>query len=144
VSNRRIGRSSLLALVMTLVFASSVLAFGKLVHISGTVAKSGSWANYTTTRCTTVSSTSSSKVPHLAITAWPGSNATMYAYVRNPDTNAPMGYGTPSNPVAFPLHDLDARNLGGFQSGTCFRISARKDGFPFAIGSEWWNGDLWY
>lgn len=144
MSIRTVGRSSALAVVLTLVVASSALAVGTLVHISGTVAKNGSWANYTTMRCTTVSSTTTSKVPRLGITAWAGNNATMYAYVRHPSTGQPLGYGTPSNPIVYPLNDLDVRNLGGFQKGTCFTISARKDGFPLASGYEWWNGDLWY
>jgi len=112
-------------------------AHATLVNVSGLVPKGGSWANYNTSRCTT-----GAGKPTLEVQAWAGDNADMYFYIRSSQTNLAIGSYTSSNPRRFPLHDGTIRGFGTIVVGTCFKISARKDGFPFASGSETWTGLL--
>lgn len=136
---RQSARRLALALVLTGVIASLLPAtsFATTVSISGLVPKNGTWAHYTTTRCTTTTSR-----PLLTVTAWAGDNADDYFYLRNPSTGLAIGGYTESNPLRFPLHDSAQRQLGPLASGTCFWMNARKDGFFAASGSETWTGNL--
>jgi hypothetical protein len=114
-------------------------ALATQTNISGLVPKNGSWAYYTTSRCTTAAGR-----PTLKVQAWAGDNADMYFYIRSSTTGLAIGDYTEANPRRFPLHDATTRGFGTIVVGTCFKMTARKDGFPLASGTETWTGLLTY
>ena len=124
------------ALFLLTTLAGPVVAAS--ADISGTVPKNGTWAYYSTRRCTTTSGR-----PDMRVYTWPGGSR-LSAYVRN-DAGNPIGYGSPNSPVQWQVNDNTIRALGDFSTGTCFRLTARKDSYwPWAEGSEWWTGYLWW
>jgi hypothetical protein len=131
----RAVRALALVAILAALFPSASMA--AQANISGLVPKNGSWANYATSRCTTAAGR-----PTLKVQAWAGNNADMYFYIRSSATGLAIGDYTSANPRHFPLGDASTRNFGTIVVGTCFKISARKNGFPLASGSETWTGLL--
>lgn len=133
---RRLLSVAVVSLLIALV-PSAALATQE--NISGLVPKNGSWAYYSTSRCTTAAG-----MPTLRVQSWAGDNADMYFYIRSAGTGLAIGSYTESSPLRFPLHDSTTRNFGTIVVGTCFLMTARMDGFPLAVGSETWTGLLTY
>ena len=132
---RRVGLAFAAIATLAALFPSA--SFANQVNISGLVPKNGNWANYSTSRCTTAAGN-----PKLKVQAWAGDNADMYFYIRSSATGLAIGNFTANNPNRFPLHDATTRGFGTIVVGTCFKLSARKDGFFLASGSETWTGLL--
>lgn len=140
-AGRRIGRALAVVALAAAMFMPPPVTGAVLGNISGLVPKNGSWAYYNTIRCTT----DPTDVPLLWVTAWAGNNADMFFFIRSSQTGLAIGNFTPENPLRVILHQpAPWREFGDFVEGTCFKMTARKDGFPFAWGSETWTADLFW
>ena len=123
-------------LLVALVSASIVLAYTQ-VDVSGTVANNSSWAFYDPQR----TATDYQYGVRLATLSWSGTD--QHYYLRKCENDDPIGSGTPTSPIRAAVSDTSFKQLGPLTTGTCFRMTAKKD-WSWPTGSSWWTGTLRY
>lgn len=114
-----------------LLLLSSYATLAAQEGLDGQVPNSGAWAHYLVTRCATYSGG-----PFIIPATWPGT--TLYAYVRDPFNNNPLGPTQQWN-----VGDQTWRDMGDLGNTQCFNISARKDFTGFG-GTSNWTGTIDY
>lgn len=123
-------------ILLMLVSASAVLAYAE-ESISGTVANNASWAMYDTQR----TATDYSYGVRLSTLSWSGTD--QYYYLRKCANDDPIGSGTATSPIKAAVNDTAFKQVGPLATGTCFRMTAKKD-WSWPTGYSWWTGTLRY
>lgn len=122
--------------LLVLMSGSAILAYSE-ESISGTVANDASWAMYTTWRY----ATDYSYGVRLSTLSWSGTD--QYYYLRKCDNDDPIGSGSSTSPIKAAVNDTAFKQLGPLSTGTCFRMTAKKD-WSWPTGYSWWTGTLRY